>query len=166
MFRVFQSITNILVVAKVKIPTTICVAGQSSRIKALFRGICRLRMGEWSNVSLVLCGNIMMSRHQRLIPPTVGVFVQQFVQSDTKVNIKARVTGHLWGESTGDRCWPVTRKTFQFHYVILMKTLPPLLAHFMENPRVTGGLSSQMGRWCITLIFSFFVDLNKLLNKK
>ena len=41
--------------------------------------------------------------------PAFRLFVLLFVQANIKENIKARVTGPLWGESTGDRWIPLIK---------------------------------------------------------
>ena len=38
-------------------------------------------------------------------------FVQQFVLADNNETSKVRVTVHLWGESTGDRWFPIQRES-------------------------------------------------------
>ena len=45
----------------------------------------------------------------RLLSPAHRLFVQQFVQATIKEPSKLRVTGPLWGESTGDRWIPITK---------------------------------------------------------
>ena len=41
--------------------------------------------------------------------PAIRVFAQQFARADVKETSKLRVTGPLYGESTGDRCIPLTK---------------------------------------------------------
>ena len=69
---------------------------------------------------------------------TTRRFIQLFVSTNIKENVKVRVTGPMWMESTGDRWIPVdsphnglvTRKAFSWRDVIMgVSTKPPLKIH-------------------------------------
>ena len=47
--------------------------------------------------------------------PAYRLFVQPFVQAHIKENIKAKRHSSLWGESTGDRWFPLSKGQWCFH---------------------------------------------------
>ena len=58
----------------------------------------------------------------RLKSPASRLFTQSFIQTQIKENTKAPRHWPLWGEFTGEfpHKWPVTRKMFPFHDVIML----------------------------------------------
>ena len=56
----------------------------------------------------------------RLKSPASRLFTQPFIRVQIKENIKAPRHWPLCGEFTGPHKWPVTRKMFPFHDVIMM----------------------------------------------